>query len=54
MPLVMAALLLLISCLFINFWMTLGIVGTLYILTVPITAIAFTKVRSSYMQKLDE
>lgn len=44
----MAGLLLLISFLVTNFWLTLGIVGAGYILTVPITGIIFLKVKAHY------
>lgn len=54
LPLVMAGLLLLISCLFMNFWVTIGIIGAIYILTVPATAFVFAKVRSNYQQKFGE
>jgi len=54
LPVVMAGLLLLISCLFMNFWVTIGIIGAIYILTVPVTAFVFAKVRSNYQQKFGE
>ena len=54
LPVVMAGLLLLISCLFMNFWVTIGIIGAIYILTVPATAFVFAKVRSNYQQKFGE
>lgn len=49
MPFVMAALLLLIASLVANIWLTLGVVGCLYILSVPLTGYAFLKVRSKYV-----
>ena len=48
---VMAFLLLLIAFLVTNFWMTIGVVGVLYILTVPVTGMIFLKVRNVYLQK---
>jgi len=45
---VMAALLLLVVPMLVNFWLTLGVVGMLYILTVPMTSAIFVKIRSSY------
>ena len=48
LPLVMAFLLLLIACLFANFWMTLGVVGVAYIFTVPVSCLAFSVVRARY------
>ncbi len=44
--LVMALLLLLVAFLISNFWMTIGVVGFLYLLTVPVTGIAFLHVRA--------
>ena len=43
---VMAALLLVVAFLISNFWMTLGVMGFLYVLTVPVTGIVFLKVRA--------
>ena len=43
---VMAGLLLLIALMVANLWMTLGILGILYVLTVPVTCWAFVKVRA--------
>jgi len=45
----MAALLLIIAFMVTSFWLTLGVVGFLYILTVPVTGWIFLKVRSSYL-----
>jgi hypothetical protein len=44
----MAALLLLIAFLATHFWLTIGIVGFLYILTVPVTGWVFLRVRAAY------
>lgn len=52
MPYVMAGFLLLLACVFIDFWITLGILGTLYVLTVPLTGIWFLKVRAKYERDL--
>ena len=48
LPFVLAALLLLIAFLVSNFWLTIGVVGLLYVLTVPITCWLFLLVRSRY------
>ena len=53
LPYVMALLLLLLTLLFMDFWLTLGVVGALYILTVPLTGAIFLKVRSAYERGLD-
>ncbi len=45
---VMAGILLLVVPLVCDFWLTLSVVGLLYIFTVPLTAAIFVKVRSSY------
>ena len=47
-PKVIAAGLFLIGCLFFNIWLTLGIIGALYIITLPVTWISFCKARSQY------
>lgn len=52
MPYVMAGLLLLLACLFMDFWFTLGVAGALYIFTVPLTGLVFLKVRSNYERGL--
>ena len=52
LPLAMVILLLLISCMFINFWLTMGVLGALYILTVPLTGMIFLKVRAKYERDL--
>ena len=43
---VMAALLLVVAFLISNFWMTTGVMGFLYLLTVPVTGLVFLKVRA--------
>ena len=43
---VMAALLLVVALLISNFWMTVGVMGVLYVLTVPVTGIVFLRVRA--------
>ena len=48
MPLVLAGLLLLIALLASNFWLTLGILGIGYILTVPISGLVFLRVRARF------
>jgi CDP-diacylglycerol--serine O-phosphatidyltransferase len=45
---VMAGLLLLIAFLATYFWLTIGVVGFLYILTVPVTGWIFLRVRAAY------
>lgn len=45
---VMAGLLLLIAFLATHFWLTIGVVGFLYILTVPLTGWIFLRVRAAY------
>jgi hypothetical protein len=47
----LAGLLLLIAFLVSNFWLTIGVVGILYILTVPVTGFIFLKVRSKYLSQ---
>lgn len=48
LPFVLAALLLLIAFLVSNFWLTIGLVGIGYILTVPLTGWVFVRVRAKY------
>ena len=48
LPLVLAALLLLVAFLVSNFWLTIGVVGLLYVLTVPVTCWLFLSVRARY------
>ena len=43
---VMAALILIIALLVTNFWMTLGVIGLLYILSVPVTCWAFLRAKA--------
>jgi CDP-diacylglycerol--serine O-phosphatidyltransferase len=43
---VMAALLLVVALLISNFWMTVGVMGVLYVLTVPVTGLVFLRVRA--------
>jgi len=43
---VMATLLLVVALLISNFWMTVGVMGVLYVLTVPLTALVFLRVRA--------
>ena len=45
---VMAGLLLLIAFLVSNFWVTIGVVGLLYVLTVPLTGVIFLRVRANF------
>lgn len=45
---VMACLLLLVALLVSNFWMTIGVLGLLYILTVPVTCWLFVRARASW------
>ena len=45
---VMAALMLLIAFLASNFWLTIGVVGVLYICTVPVTCMLFLKAKAGY------
>ena len=49
---VWTGLLLVVISLFVNVWMTLGVLGGLYILTVPLTGWAFLKVRARYERGL--
>ena len=48
LPLVLAALLLLVAFLVSNFWLTLGVVGVGYMATIPLTGLIFMRVRSRY------
>ena len=48
---VTAGLLLLIAMLVSNFWLTIGVVGILYICTVPLTGFIFLKARARYEQQ---
>ena len=49
---VMAFAMFLIACLFWDLWLTLGILGALYVLTVPLTGLVFLKVRAKYERGL--
>ena len=51
---VMVGLLLLIAFLVSNFWLTIGVVGALYIFTVPATALIFVKARNRYERQNGE
>ena len=42
---------LVIAFLVTNFWMTIGVLGVLYILTVTVTGMIFLKVRNAYLQQ---
>jgi len=53
LPLVLAALLLLVAFLVSNFWLTIGVVGVAYIATVPLTCWAFSRTRGKYLRSLD-
>jgi len=46
----MAGLLLIIAFLFTNFWLTLGVLGAGYILTVPFVGLVFLRVRAKYLR----
>jgi len=48
LPFVLAALLLLIAFLASNFWLTLGVLGVGYVLTVPLTGVIFLRIRNRY------
>ena len=50
LPLVLAVLLLLVAFLVSNFWLTIGIVGVLYLLTIPLTCWAFLQAQAKYEQ----
>lgn len=51
LPFTLAALLLLIAFMAANFWLTLGVVGFLYILTVPISGWVYLRVRKRYLRE---
>ena len=51
MPFVLAGLLLLIALMVSNFWLTIGVMGILYILTVPLTGWIFLMVRGRYLEQ---
>ena len=48
LPIVLAALLLLVALLVSNFWLTIGALGLLYILTIPVTGWAFLRARARF------
>ena len=48
---VFAAGLFLIGCLFFDHWLTLGVIGALYVLTVPLTGLVFLKGRAKYEEE---
>jgi len=48
LPAVIAGLLLLVAFCVANFWLTIGVVGGLYLLTVPLTGLAFLRARARY------
>ena len=48
LPFVLAGLLLLVALLVSNFWLTLGVIGIGYILTVPLTGWIFVRVRARH------
>ena len=45
---VVAVCLFIIGCLFANLWLTLGVIGALYILTVPVTGLVFLRGKARY------
>ncbi len=47
----MAMLILLVAFLFTHFWLTLGVIGTGYILTVPVVGLIFLQVRAKYLRE---
>ena len=49
---VMAFAMLLIACFFWDLWLTLGVIGALYILTVPLSGLAFLRGRAKYERDL--
>jgi CDP-diacylglycerol--serine O-phosphatidyltransferase len=51
MPLVLPVSLLLIAFLVSSFWLTIGVLGVLYVLTVPLTCFLFLKARSRHIAK---
>ena len=42
----------LVGCLFFNLWLTLGVIGAIYILTVPLAALIFLKAKTGYESKV--
>ena len=45
---VMALLLFVIALLVTNFWMTIGVLGVLYLLTIPVTGLIFLRLRAAF------
>ena len=54
MPLTLAGLLLIIAFLVSNFWLAIGVIGFLYLLTIPLTCFIFTRVRARYEREHGE
>ena len=54
MPFVLAALLLLIAFLVSNFWLTLGVMGGMYMFTVPVSGWCFLRARARYERSRHE
>jgi CDP-diacylglycerol--serine O-phosphatidyltransferase len=52
LPYTVAGLLLLIAFLAADFWLTIGVVGALYILTVPVTGFVFLKAKARYLRNI--
>ena len=48
LPFVLAGLLLLVAFLVSNFWLTLGVMGVMYMLTVPVSGWFFLRARARY------
>ncbi|MGN0853872.1 MAG: CDP-alcohol phosphatidyltransferase family protein [Kiritimatiellia bacterium] len=46
----MAGLILLVAFLFTHFWLTLGVIGALYIATVPVVGLIFLKIRARFLR----
>ncbi|MBQ6916042.1 MAG: phosphatidylcholine/phosphatidylserine synthase [Kiritimatiellae bacterium] len=49
LPFVLAGLLLLVALMVSNFWLTLGVVGIGYVLTIPLSAWFFLRARAKYL-----
>jgi len=52
MPFVLAGLLLLVAFLASNFWLTVGVAGVGYVLTVPLSGLAFLRARARYLSSV--
>ena len=50
---VMAALLLLIAFMVVSFWLTIGVIGVLYVLTIPVTGFIFLRLRAAHEKGLE-